>query len=126
MLECVAVILISIALIALVFGAASVDDWGAKCGDFWGAKGGDFWGAKGGDFWGAKGGDPERSELLATWRRETEWPGWDWHRGGAAARRNVAADPPDWELLATETPDCGWPPEDREATTASSLLHYLA
>lgn len=121
MLECVAVILISIALIALVFGAASVDDWGAKCGDFWGAKGGDFW-----DALGAKGGDPERSELLAAWRREAEWPDWDWHRGGAAARRNVAADPPDWELLATETPDCGWPPEDREATTASSLLHYLA
>ena len=112
MLECVAVILISIALIALVFGAASVDDWGAL-------------GAKGGDFWGAKGGDPERSELLAAWRREAEWSDWDWHRG-AAARRNIAADPPDWELLATETPDCGWPPEDREARTASSLLHYLA
>jgi hypothetical protein len=123
MLECVAVILISIALIALVFGAATVDDWGAKCGDFWSAKCGDFWGAKAGDFWGAKAGDfwgaRGDPEPHAVWRHDAEWPDWDWHRGAAVG-------PPDWELLATETPDCGWPPEDREARTASSLLHYLS
>ena len=104
MLECVAVILISIALIAMVFGAAFEDDWAAKCGAFWDTKGG-------------------AAEPPGAWRREApgdEWPHWNWHRATASPRR--AAATPDWEWLGAD--DCGWPPDDREATTASALLHF--
>lgn len=105
MLECVAVILISIALIAMVFGVTFEEGWADKCSAFWDTKGG-------------------AAERPAAWRRDApdaEWPRWDWHR--AASPRGDAA-PPDWEWLGAENSDCGWPPEDREATTAGALLHF--
>ena len=109
MLECIAVILISIALIAIVFGTTFEEDWSAKCNAFWDHS-------------------ATAESPTAPWQRDAPGaavPGWDWRRA-TLPRYRGAADPPDWEWISAEPPDCGWPPEDREATTASALLHYLA
>ena len=104
MLECIAVILISIALIAIVFGTTFEEDWSAKCNAFWDHS-------------------ATAESPTAPWQRDAPGaavPGWDWRRATASPRRGAAT--PDWEWLGAD--DCGWPPDDREATTASALLHF--